>query len=92
VLDRVHEYLESDEVWTRIGGIDALGTLGDERGVSVIAQRLNDEAEAVRREAVIALLRIGSPSARPTLERVADDDDWEVRVYAAEALKRLPVN
>jgi HEAT repeat protein len=77
-------------VWTRIGGISALGTLGDEQGIPAIAQQLNDEAEGVRREAVVALLRIGSPSARPTLERAADDDDWEVRVYAAEALKRLP--
>jgi protein-S-isoprenylcysteine O-methyltransferase Ste14 len=90
VLDRVHEYLDSDEVWTRIGGINALGTLGDESGIPAIAQRLNDEADAVRREAVIALLRIGSPSARPILVRAVADDDWEVRVYAAETLKRLP--
>ncbi len=93
VLDRAQEYLDSDEVWMRIGGIDALGTLGDERGIPLLVPRLNDEAEAGRREAVVSLLRIGSPAApRPALERALDDDDWEVRVYAAEALKRLPRN
>jgi HEAT repeat protein len=44
----------------------------------------------VRREAVVALLRIGSPRARPVLEDARRDEDWEVRIYAAEALKRLP--
>jgi HEAT repeat protein len=55
-----------------------------------VAERLGDESPEVRREAVISLLRIGSATARPDLERALGDEDWEVRVYAAEALKRLP--
>jgi protein-S-isoprenylcysteine O-methyltransferase Ste14 len=92
VLERAPQYLEGEEVWTRIGGIDAVGTLGDGRGVPLLVPRLRDPADAVRREAVVALLRIGSARARPALERALTDDDWEVRVYAAEALKRLPSN
>jgi HEAT repeat protein len=52
---------------------------------------LFDENEEVRREAVIALLRIGSPEARQALEGALADEDFEVRLYAEEALKRLPV-
>jgi HEAT repeat protein len=72
-----------------MGALDALGALGRAEGVPLAAARLADESAPVRREAVIALLRIGSPEARPALERVLGDPDWEVRVYAAEALKRL---
>jgi HEAT repeat protein len=30
------------------------------------------------------------PLARPDLQRALADEDWEVRVYAAEELKRVP--
>lgn len=36
---------------------------------------------------MVALLRIGTPAIRPALQRAVGDEDWEVRVYAAEALK-----
>jgi hypothetical protein len=90
VLDRAQEYLDSDDVWTRIGGIAAVGTLGDAHGVPLLVSRLRDPTEGVRREAVVALLRIGSATARPALERARNDSDREVRIYATEALKRLP--
>ena len=56
----------------------------------LLAAQLADTAVAVRREVVIALLRTGDSAARPALERAREDGDWEVRVYATEALKRLP--
>jgi len=68
----------------------ALGTLGSEAGVPLVTNGLNDQDPRVRREAVLALLRIGSPSARPALEQALADPDYEVRIYAAEALDRLP--
>ena len=43
----------------------------------------------MRRDAVIALLRIGSVEAVPGLERALEDEDREVGMYASEALKRL---
>ncbi|MGD8277690.1 MAG: HEAT repeat domain-containing protein, partial [Gemmatimonadota bacterium] len=90
ILDRVPEFLSAAEPWTRSGGLSALAALGSERGVPLVAAHLEDEAVPVRRDAVIALLRIGSPAARPALERAVADPDREVRIYATEALKRLP--
>ena len=52
-------------------------------------QALRDESAWVRQSAVITLLQIGSPDTREALEAATEDEDWEVRVYAAEALKRL---
>jgi HEAT repeat protein len=89
VLNRVPEYLADEGTWVRSAGLAALGALGAEEGIPLATPGLSDEEPAVRREAVIALLRIGSPLARPALERATEDDDWETRIYAAEALKRL---
>ena len=90
VVARAPEYLRAEAPWERIAGVSALGTLGTGDGVPLLAAQLADTAVAVRREVVIALLRTGDPTARPALERAREDGDWEVRVYATEALKRLP--
>ncbi len=89
VLERAPEYLEHEIAHVRVGGLAALGTLGSADGVPLASPRLMDPSPWVRREAVLALLRMGSPEAWPALERALADDDWDVRVYAAEALKRL---
>ena len=52
-------------------------------------ERIGDESDWVREEAVIAMLRIGSPAALPALEEALYDPDRYVRIYAEEALKRL---
>ena len=55
-----------------------------------LADALRDSEEAsVRREAVVALLRIGSARGLPVVEAALDDEDWEVRACAAEMLTRL---
>ena len=70
--------------------VEALASLGSADAVPLLLERLNDEKAFVRRSAVAALLKIGSPDALEALERASrDDEDWEVRLYAAEALKQL---
>jgi HEAT repeat protein len=38
---------------------------------------------------VVALLKIESPAAGEALMRATQDEDWEVGLYAEEALKQL---
>jgi protein-S-isoprenylcysteine O-methyltransferase Ste14 len=90
ILERVPEFLSSPDSWVRSGAVLALGSLGSGRGVALAAPLLEDESVPVRRDAVIALLQIGSPEARPALERALADPDREVRIYAAETMRRLP--
>ena len=52
-------------------------------------EQLNNEKPLVRRAAVVALMKIGSPKAREALQQASNDEDWEVRVYATEALKHF---
>jgi HEAT repeat protein len=89
IIGQTAPLLESDSWRTRGTGVEILGLLSSERGLPLVVERLNDEEPWVRRNAVIAILQIGSPSARGALSRMTDDDDWEVRVYAVEALRRL---
>lgn len=91
VLERAPELLTAESFWTRSRALEALGVLGSEAGVPLAVDALTDEEPWVRQEAVITLLRIGSPAARPALEDMVDDPDYEVRIYAAEALDRLKV-
>jgi protein-S-isoprenylcysteine O-methyltransferase Ste14 len=83
--------LASPEFWKRRGAVSALGALDSPAAVALLAGMLHDESAEVRREVAIALLRTGRPEARPVLERMLSDEDLVVRIYATEALRRVPL-
>ncbi len=89
-LARAPLFMDSTNPWSRARTIGALGALGSDAGLPLVLGGLLDGEAMVRRDAVVALLRIGSPAARPALRRALDDEDFEVRIYAAEVLRRLP--
>lgn len=89
ILPRSAEFLRDSSVWIRVSTIESLGVLGAEAAVPLLMRQLADTSAWVRRATVTALVAIGSPAARGALQVAAADDDWEVRVYAAEGLKRL---
>jgi len=91
ILLEARESLIRPEFWARRGAVSSLGALGSPSGIPILENVLHDESDEVRREVVIALLRIGSSEACPLLKRMLNDDDLVVRVYAAEALKRVQV-
>jgi protein-S-isoprenylcysteine O-methyltransferase Ste14 len=90
IIARAEEPLHSPDAWVRVAAVEALGVLGSADALPLVLERLNDEQAWVRRSAVAALAKIGAPQAREALERASrEDEDWEVRLYAAEALKQL---
>ena len=66
-----------------------MGALGSIEGLLALTQCVADEEQWVREEAVIALYRVGAPEVVPALRLAQEDEDRHVRMYAAEALKRL---
>ena len=60
-----------------------------ETGAAVLTL-LTDQDPHVRRSAALGLLQLKDPKTRTSLEKAAKDPDWEVRLYAKEALNRLP--
>jgi protein-S-isoprenylcysteine O-methyltransferase Ste14 len=92
IVERAEAGLSDPDAWVRVSTLESLGILASERGVPLVTDGLNDEQAWVRRAAVVALLKIGSPEAREALLQASRDEDWEVRLYAAQALKSLPSN
>jgi protein-S-isoprenylcysteine O-methyltransferase Ste14 len=89
IIPIAEDRLRDHDMWTRLSTVESLGILGSEAAAPSITERLDDEEPLVRRAAVVALLQIGSPQVREALKRATLDDDWEVQLYAVEALKRL---
>ncbi len=81
--------LDNPLVWHRIGCLDVLATLKDTTSARAIVNLLADENVDTRRAAVVALASILAESSRPALEKAARDEDWEVSIYATEALQML---
>jgi HEAT repeat protein len=78
------------DVWTRVAIVESLGILGSLEALPLILEGLKDDEPLVRRAAVVAAMKVGSPDARAALTRASRDDiDWEVRLYATEALKQI---
>lgn len=76
-----------DDALCREAAVAALGSLGDERGLSAILDALRDKA-TVRRRAVIALAPFDGPDVDDALRRHTTDRDRQVRQAAEDLLGR----
>ncbi|MBN2206548.1 MAG: HEAT repeat domain-containing protein [Candidatus Aminicenantes bacterium] len=66
----------------------ALGRYKMEKGLGPLQDALKDESPQVRRAAVLALMEFRSPATIEALRGALKDEDFEVRLYAKEALKK----
>jgi hypothetical protein len=82
--------LDSPNTSIRLGLVEALGYLGDSRAVKPLIHVLDfDQSIEVRWTAVLALGRIGSPSAIPVLVRKLSDRERYIRRVAAQTLGKI---
>ncbi len=85
--------LADSEWYVRVAHAEALGRLRAEpavAGLCVLVQENHEKYSVnVRRAAAIALFKIGSPRSVEVLRAAREDQDFEVRLYAAEALRRI---
>ena len=76
----------------RLGIIEALSVIGDQRAVQPLIELLNDKSSEVRWETAIALGEIGGPGATAPLKKALMDPDKYVRYGAASALLKTGWN
>jgi HEAT repeat protein len=82
--------LASDQRSVRLGAMEVLGLLGEERAVEGLIEALRDPDEHVRWHAAFALEWIGSPRAiGPLAEVLREDHDRDVQRAAAQALAQI---
>jgi HEAT repeat protein len=88
-VERLIRALQHPDWHVRMDAVEALGVLGDERGVPPLIERLKDESKHVRREAAITLGALGDKRAiEPLINALRSEwDDSETSFI--EAIERL---
>jgi HEAT repeat protein len=76
----------------RLGIIEALSVIRDQRAVPPLIELLNDTSSEVRWETAIALGEIGGPDVTSPLKNALRDPDKYVRYGAASALAKIGWN
>jgi HEAT repeat protein len=75
--------------YPRVSCANALGKHKFEKALEPLHEALGDTSREVRRAVVLALMEIGSPKSLEVLRGAQKDNDFEVRIYAGEALRRI---
>jgi HEAT repeat protein len=81
--------MENGVWWVQDSCATALGDMKTEKGLFPLIQALRHEEARLRRAAVLALSKYPPQQTEAALREALADDDWEVRMYAEAALKRI---
>jgi protein-S-isoprenylcysteine O-methyltransferase Ste14 len=81
--------LDGGAHYNQIAALDAIMAIDPRQGLSYVFEELNDENEEVRRNAVINCIKTGDPVVVDALGAMLEDEDFEVRFYAKQGIKRL---
>jgi HEAT repeat protein len=84
--------LQDKNKHVRLGIIEALSVIRDQRAVPMLSELLNDTSSEVRWETAIALGEIGGPEVTLPLKNALRDPDKYVRYGAASALSKTGWN
>ena len=75
--------------WMQSGCAAALGEMRDEKGFEPLIETLRTGEARVRRAAVLAIAKYPVAQAEPVLQEALQDEDWEVQMYAKDALEKI---
>ncbi len=90
-VDPLIQSLDQPNSWSRKAVVTALWDIGSEKAVDPLLEILKEENldVSVKREIMVAFLKLKSPKTVSALREALNDEDHEVRIYAQEALKKL---
>lgn len=77
---------DHSESFVREAAVAALGAIGDERGIDVILNAMNDRPN-VRRRAVVAMASYDDQRVTDVLRQACKDRDWQVRQIAEDLIE-----
>lgn len=81
--------LKEGPFYDQISALNALMKIDQAAGLEYAMEELKDEDVKVRRNAVIVCILSESPAVLVPLKAMYDDDDFEVRFYARQGVKRI---
>ena len=83
------EGLKGGERYNQISALSAIMQTDPHQGLNYAFSELQDENVDVRRNAVIICIQSGDARAIDPLKSLYEDEDFEVRFYAKQGVKRL---
>ncbi|MCK4879309.1 MAG: HEAT repeat domain-containing protein [Bacteroidales bacterium] len=84
--------LDGGEHYNQISALNAIMQIDPDAGISHAISELKDENVHVRRNAVIVCIQSGDQQVVEPLKKLMKDEDFEVRFYAKQGLKKLEPN
>lgn len=88
----VIQNLEKVNQYELVTFVETLGVLGGQFTIENIVPYLYHEYHRVQEAAIFALMKIGSEKSVEALEPLTEADNWEIRIYAKGAIKRIKEN
>ncbi len=85
------EGLEGEEWYNQNAALEAIMAIDPQIGIKYAIEELQDEDIHVRRNAVTLCILSGNPKVISPLKEVYKDEDFEVRFYAKQGVKRIQV-
>ena len=80
----------NDSIWyNRIAALNALYKVNPQKSAEYVIRALEDQDYQIRRNAVFIILRDQSEIYLEPLKKVIDDEDFETRFYARQAIKLM---
>jgi len=83
------EALAEGEYYNQISALDAIVRIDPAAGLPYAITELKDENVNVRRNAVIVCITSGDKQVVEALQKLFEDEDFEVRFYAKQGVKHL---
>ncbi len=81
--------LDGGEHYNQVSALNAILQIDADTGLGYALSELDDDNVSVRRNAVITCIQTGNQAAKESLMALFSDEDFEVRFYALQGVKRL---
>jgi len=81
----LHQYDDLGK-YSRVTYIEALGNLGSVEALGLLHEELRSKDRQIAEASVVALSKIGDKRSIPCLEKISLSDNWELSLYAREAI------
>jgi HEAT repeat protein len=95
-LDSLIKFLDNPDPYNRAMAAEAIGQIGDKKGITPLEQKLDDPSKVVQITVATALLRMGQSRHKDVIINALSDENVQARRVASEAIWELintpPVN
>jgi HEAT repeat protein len=88
-LSTLEKAAAEEEGWVRITAVNAIVKIAPDKAVPYLLALLSHESARVRGDAVAIAYQLADPLTLPALENLMDDEDYEIRFFARQAIERI---